>query len=260
MKFADFKPEHFLWSVKDKVAVITGGASGIGRAAVQGFAAHGASVVFIDLNEAGAKETISMVEQAGGKAAFQRLDITDNAAVTAFAADVQQQYGKADILVNVAGWDIQEPFMNNTPEFWDKVININLMGTVRMCRAFLPQMIEAKSGVIVNTSSDAGRVGSSGETIYSGAKGGVIAFTKSLAREMARNMIRVNCVAPGPTDTPLFRQAPEKLQEALIKAIPMRRLGKPSDIANGMMFFASDYAEYVTGQVLSVSGGLTMVD
>lgn len=243
-----------------KVAVITGGASGIGRAAVQGFAAHGATVVFIDLNEAGAKETISLVEQAGGKAAFQRLDITDNAAVTAFAATVQQQYGKADILVNVAGWDIQEPFMNNTPEFWEKVIDINLMGTVRMCRAFLPQMIEAKAGVIVNTSSDAGRVGSSGETIYSGAKGGVIAFTKSLAREMARNLIRVNCVAPGPTDTPLFRQAPEKLQEALIKAIPMRRLGKPSDIANGMMFFASDYAEYVTGQVLSVSGGLTMVD
>lgn len=245
---------------KGKVAVITGGASGIGRAAVQGFAAHGATVVFIDLNEAGAKETISLVEQAGGKAAFQRLDITDNAAVTAFAAQLQQDFGKADILVNVAGWDIQEPFMNNTPEFWDKVININLMGTVRMCRAFLPQMIEAKSGVIVNTSSDAGRVGSSGETIYSGAKGGVIAFTKSLAREMARNMIRVNCVAPGPTDTPLFRQAPEKLQEALIKAIPMRRLGKPSDIANGMMFFCSDYAEYVTGQVLSVSGGLTMVD
>ncbi|MGE4219759.1 MAG: SDR family NAD(P)-dependent oxidoreductase [Alphaproteobacteria bacterium] len=245
---------------KGKVAVVTGGASGIGRAAVQGFASHGATVVFIDLNEAGAKETISLVEQAGGKAAFQRLDITDNAAVTAFAAQVQQDFGKADILVNVAGWDIQEPFMNNTPEFWDKVININLMGTVRMCRAFLPQMIEAKAGVIVNTSSDAGRVGSSGETIYSGAKGGVIAFTKSLAREMARNMIRVNCVAPGPTDTPLFRQAPEKLQEALIKAIPMRRLGKPSDIANGMMFFASDYAEYVTGQVLSVSGGLTMVD
>jgi len=245
---------------KGKVAVVTGGASGIGRAAVQGFASHGATIVFIDLNEAGAKETISLVEQAGGKAAFQRLDITDNAAVTAFAAQVQQDFGKADILVNVAGWDIQEPFMNNTPEFWDKVININLMGTVRMCRAFLPQMIEAKAGVIVNTSSDAGRVGSSGETIYSGAKGGVIAFTKSLAREMARNMIRVNCVAPGPTDTPLFRQAPEKLQEALIKAIPMRRLGKPSDIANGMMFFASDYAEYVTGQVLSVSGGLTMVD
>ena len=150
--------------------------------------------------------------------------------------------------------------MNNTPEFMEKVIDINLMGTIRVSRAFLEPMIASAGGSIVNVSSDAGRVGSSGETVYAGAKGGIIAFTKSLAREMARKGIRVNCVAPGPTDTPLFAAASEKLQAALIRAIPLGRLAQPSEIADAIMFFSSDYAKYVTGQVLSVSGGLTMSD
>jgi 2-hydroxycyclohexanecarboxyl-CoA dehydrogenase len=160
--------------------------------------------------------------------------------------------------VNAAGWDRLEPFMENTPEFWDQLVQLNYLGPVRVARAFLPAMIEARRGAIVNVASDAGRVGSMGETVYAGAKGGVIAFTKSLAREMARHEIRVNCVSPGPTDTPLFRSLPEKMQEALERAIPLRRLGRPEEVADAILFFASDRSRFITGQVLSVSGGLTM--
>lgn len=239
-----------------KTVVVTGGASGIGRATVIAFAEAGADVFFGDLNEAGAEETLSMAKGA----TFHKVDLADGESVNAFAAALHARADKADILANVAGWDIQEPFMNNTPEFMEKVININLMGTIRVSRAFLEPMIASASGSIVNISSDAGRVGSSGETVYAGAKGGIIAFTKSLAREMARKGIRVNCVAPGPTDTPLFAAASEKLQAALIRAIPLGRLAQPSEIADAIMFFAGDYSKYVTGQVLSVSGGLTMSD
>ena len=167
--------------------------------------------------------------------------------------------GKVDIVANVAGWGKIQPFMENTPEFWRKVIDLNLLGPVaRVAR--LPRQDDRarQSGKIVIVASDAGRVGSLGETVYSGAKGGAIAFTKSLAREVARYNINVNCVCPGPTDTPLLRAVPEKHQEAFVKATPMRRLAKPSEIADAVLFFASDQASFVTGQVLSVSGGLTL--
>lgn len=239
-----------------KTVVVTGGASGIGRATVIAFVEAGADVFFGDVNEAGAEETLAMAKGA----TFHILDLADGDSVNAFAAALHARADKADVVANVAGWDIQEPFLNNTPEFMEKVIDINLMGTIRVSRAFLEPMIASGGGSIVNVSSDAGRVGSSGETVYAGAKGGIIAFTKSLAREMARKGIRVNCVAPGPTDTPLFAAASEKLQAALIRAIPLGRLAEPSEIADAIMFFSSDYAKYVTGQVLSVSGGLTMSD
>jgi 2-hydroxycyclohexanecarboxyl-CoA dehydrogenase len=162
--------------------------------------------------------------------------------------------------VNCAGWDRTAPFLSSTPEFADKVVAINYLGQVHICQAFLPAMVEAgRGGRIVNIASDAGRVGSSGETIYAGAKGGVIAMSKSLAREMARHAITVNVVCPGPTDTPLFRSGvDENLKQALIRAIPLRRLAQPAEIAAAVLFFASDEAAYITGQVLSVSGGLTM--
>jgi 2-hydroxycyclohexanecarboxyl-CoA dehydrogenase len=167
---------------------------------------------------------------------------------------------KLDILVNGAGWDIIQPFMDNTPEYWDKIVAINYLGPVAVTRAFLPALIASGAGRIVNIASDAGRVGSSGETVYAGAKGGIIAFTKSLAREMTRKGVRVNCVCPGPTDTPLFAAQGEKIREALINAIPMKRLAQPGEIADAVLFFASDRSSFCTGQVLSVSGGLTMVD
>ena len=242
-----------------KTIVVTGGSSGIGRATVLNFASAGGNVFFGDINEKGAEETIGMASGLPGKVAFHKLDLESKESISQFANALHGQGGKADVLANVAGWDVGEPFIKNTPEFMEKVITINLMGCIRVTRAFLDPMIEARSGAIVNVSSDAGRVGSSGETVYAGAKGGVIGFTKSIAREMARYLIRANVVAPGPTDTPLFRAQPEKLQEALIRAIPLRRPADPKEISDAILFFASDRATYITGQVLSVSGGLTMV-
>jgi len=242
-----------------KTVVVTGGSSGIGRATVLNFATAGADVYFGDINETGAEETIGQASGLPGSVSFQKLDLESHDSIKAFAQGLHGKGGKADVLANVAGWDVGEPFIKNTPEFMEKVITINLMGCIRVTRAFLDPMIEAQSGAIVNVSSDAGRVGSSGETVYSGAKGGVIGFTKSVAREMARYQIRANVVAPGPTDTPLFRAQPEKLQAALIRAIPLRRPADPKEISDAILFFASDRAAYITGQVLSVSGGLTMV-
>lgn len=244
----------------DQVAVVTGGASGIGRATTEAFAELGATVVIADLDEERGHLVAAELSAQGYQVFFHPLDVMDFREAQALASSIGEQFGRIDVLANVAGWDRSEPFMDNSEEFWDKVVSLNLLGPVRVTRAFLPLMIEGGGGVVVNVASDAGRVGSAGETIYAGAKGGVIAFTKSLAREMVRHGIRVNCVCPGPTDTPLFAQMTEQLQAALVKAIPMRRLADPVDIANAIAFFASDRSSYITGQVLSVSGGLTMVD
>jgi 2-hydroxycyclohexanecarboxyl-CoA dehydrogenase len=178
--------------------------------------------------------------------------------VQAVADQVLQLFGHVDVLVNNAGWDKASAFVDSDPDDWDRAI-VNLYGVLHTCKAVLPIMAAQGSGAVVNLGSDAGRVGSSGEAVYSAAKGGVIAFTKSLAREMARHQVRVNCVCPGPTDTALFASfAGPKLREALTKAIPFRRLGQPADVANVVAFLASDEAAFVTGQTVSVSGGLTM--
>ncbi|MBV1903739.1 MAG: SDR family oxidoreductase [Marinosulfonomonas sp.] len=239
-----------------KTALVTGAASGIGNAVARGFAQAGASVILTDVNEDAGQAAAAEIEGAR----FEKLDVTDPASSQALAAQIEAGGKGLDILVNAAGWDIIEPFMKNTPEYWDKIVSLNFMGPVQTIRAFLPLLIESGSGRIVNVASDAGRVGSFGETVYAGAKGGVIALTKSLAREMTRNKVRVNCICPGPTDTPLFASQSEKMQEALKNAIPMKRVAQPSEVADGVLFFASDRASFVTGQVLSVSGGLTMVD
>jgi 2-hydroxycyclohexanecarboxyl-CoA dehydrogenase len=236
-------------------AIVTGAASGIGRATAYALAERGAEVWVCDIDRPGGEETREAIEAASGNACFRALDVTDDVSIAALAESFE---GAPDVLVNAAGWDRAEPFLENTVEFIEKIVQLNLLGCVKVTRALLPAMAEAQGGRIVNVASDAGRVGSSGETVYAGAKGGIIAFSKSLAREMARNRITVNCVCPGPTDTPLFRSLPERLQEGLVKAIPMRRLAEPEEIAAAITFFASAAAGYVTGQVLSVSGGLTM--
>lgn len=237
-----------------RLAVVTGAGSGIGRATALKLAATGATVVAADLDLDAAAAT---AEQHEGVRPY-RVDVADAGSVDALRDAVAGDLGAVTVLVNCAGWDRNAPFLETDAEFATKVVAINYLGQVHVCRAFLPGMVEAGRGRVVNIASDAGRVGSAGETIYAGAKGGVIALTKSLAREMARHRINVNCVCPGPTDTPLFAGIDERLREALIKAIPFRRLAQPEEIADAVCFFTSDAAAYITGQVLSVSGGLTM--
>ncbi len=242
-----------------KTAIVTGAASGIGLATAASFAAAGAQVILTDINAAAGETAAADLRTSGADARFFELNVMDLASANAAADRVRSEVGRLDVLVNAAGWDIIQPFMDNTPDYWAKIVGLNLMGPIQVTRAMLPLLIESGSGRIVNVSSDAGRVGSFGETVYAGAKGGVIAFTKSLARELTRKQVRVNCVCPGPTDTPLFATQSEKMQQALINAIPMRRLGQASEVADAVLFFASDRSSFVTGQVLSVSGGLTMV-
>ncbi|MGO9005674.1 MAG: SDR family NAD(P)-dependent oxidoreductase [Beijerinckiaceae bacterium] len=241
----------------DKIALVTGGASGIGKATVMEFARCGATVICADVDEKKGAEVVNEARQSNFKVEYLSINLADPAATRRSAAAILARHPRIDILVNAAGWNDIQPFVDNPPDYMDRVIAINLGGTLHLTQALLPAMIAAGKGKIVNVSSDAGRVGSSGETTYAAAKGGVIAFTKSLAREVARNAINVNCVCPGPTDTPMLQSRPEKLKEAFLKAIPFRRFAKPQEIADAILFFASSRSDYITGQVISVSGGLT---
>jgi 2-hydroxycyclohexanecarboxyl-CoA dehydrogenase len=245
--------------MRNRGVIVTGGASGIGRATALLLAREGARVFIGDIDEAGGRSVAEAATAEGLAVEFLSLDLARGETIADFAAAVHARVDRVDGLVNGAGWDRIQPFMENPPEMWEALIAINLLGAIRLTRAILPPMIAAQSGKIVNISSDAGRVGSTGETVYAAAKGGLIAFTKSLAREMARYRLNVNCVCPGPTDTPLFQGQPERMREALTRAIPFRRIAQPEDIAEAVLFFLGPRSDYITGQVLSVSGGLTMV-
>lgn len=243
----------------NKVILVTGGGSGIGLATVQAFAELGGDVLIADINDKAGNAAADGIRAKGGKAEFVRLDVTDKASIAAARDKILASRGRLDVLANVAGWGHIQPFVENDDAFIAKVMGLNLLGPIELIRAFLPSMIEKKSGRIVNVSSDAGRVGSLGESVYSAAKGGLIALSKSLAREGARHGITVNAICPGPTDTPLLKSEPEKFLEAFLRAIPLRRFGKPSEVADAIVFMASDRASYITGQVLSVNGGIAMV-
>jgi 2-hydroxycyclohexanecarboxyl-CoA dehydrogenase len=242
----------------DRIAIVTGAGRGIGRGIAEKLAAEGATVTTTDVDEETAAATAASL---GGGALGLAADVASRDSVETMVETVREHFGRIDVLVNNAGWDKVGPFVDSDPADWDRIIAINLYGVLHTCRAVLPIMAEQGGGRVVNLASDAGRVGSSGEAVYSAAKGGVIAFTKTAAREMARHQIAVNCVCPGPTDTALFASVTEdnpKLRDALVKAIPLRRLAQPADLANAVAFLASDEAAYITGQTLSVSGGLSM--
>lgn len=247
--------------IKDKVVIVTGGGRGIGEAICTKLASEGAKVVVTDISLETAKVTAEKIISSGGEAIAIKTDVTQLSDVTSMVKQAKEKYEKIDVLVNNAGWDKIEPFLQNGEETWDKVIAINLRGVFNTCYSVLPIMIEQGFGKVINIGSDAGRVGSTGEAVYSAAKGGVIAFSKTIAREMARHKINVNVVCPGPANTPLFQEIVKdnpKISTALEKAIPFRRLAEPEDIANAVCYFSSDEASFVTGQTLSVSGGLTM--
>src|SRR3954447_8674578 len=237
----------------ERVAMVTGGARGIGRGIALALAADGRNVAVADLLE---EEAAATAEEAGGIAVS--MDVTDSDSVAAAV----ERAGPIDILVNNAGWDEARPFLETDEAFWDRVLDINFKGGLRTTRAVLPGMVERGWGRVVNIGSDAGRVGSSMESVYSGAKGGVIAFTKTIAREVARSGVTANVVCPGPTRTDFLDriagEGGDKLVESLTRAVPMRRLGEPEDVAAAVAFLASEDAGYITGQTLSVSGGLTV--
>jgi 2-hydroxycyclohexanecarboxyl-CoA dehydrogenase len=245
-----------------QAALVTGAARGIGAAIADALATDGWSVAVGDLDAAGAVATAAALAEAHGvRAVGIGMDIADLGAVRAAVARVERELGPVEALVNNAGIDVIKPFVESTEDEWDRIIAVNLRGTIGCCRAVVDGMIERQSGRIVSIASDAGRVGSSGEAVYSATKGGVIAFTKALAREVARHGIRVNCVSPGPTETALLAQVAdysEKLYSGLARAIPLGRTAEPGDIAPAVAFLVSDGAAYITGQTLSVSGGLTM--
>jgi 2-hydroxycyclohexanecarboxyl-CoA dehydrogenase len=244
-----------------KVAIVTGGAQGIGRAIAMRLAAEGAKVVIGDIKEDVANRTVAEIKAASGVACFVNLDVTSLASATAAVEWVEREVGPVDILVNNAGWDKVEPFVESKPETWDRIIAINFRGVIHCCRAIAPKMRDRGHGKIVSIASDAGRVGATGEAVYSGCKGAVISFSKTLARELARYNINVNVVCPGATETALLHEvmaSQPKLLEAMKRNIPMRRTGQPEDLAGAVAYFASSDADYATGQVISVSGGLTM--
>jgi 2-hydroxycyclohexanecarboxyl-CoA dehydrogenase len=246
-----------------KVAVITGAAGGIGTALSKRFCEEGVHIVAVDVNET----SLQMLKNSIGNSSqltLIQLDITDHAAVQKEIEAVSQKLGRIDILVNNAGWDVPIQFLESSPDFWQKVININLLGALNLQHSVVPIMIKNGGGKVINIASDAGRVGSSGESVYSACKGGLIAFSKTLARECAKNNVLVNVVCPGPTETALLKSFigegdyGKKIYDGLLRSIPLKRLGQPEDIPGIVLFLGSDDANFITGQVISVSGGLTM--
>jgi 2-hydroxycyclohexanecarboxyl-CoA dehydrogenase len=247
--------------LSDRRVLLTGGASGIGRATAIRLAEEGCQVGILDLNEAGALET---AERCGGRAWVRRTDITSRTDVETSVAAFEQEVGPTDFLANIAGWDVIRNFLDTDVGLWDRIIAINLYGPLHLHHVVIPGMVKRGFGRVVNVSSDAGRVGSSGEAVYSACKGGIIAFTKTMAREVARKGVTLNVLCPGPTDTPLFDAVKAasadgaKIGEAMARAVPLKRIGQPEDYPGTIAFLLSDDAAYITGQTISVSGGLTM--
>jgi 2-hydroxycyclohexanecarboxyl-CoA dehydrogenase len=249
--------------LKDRTVLVTGGANGIGAAFARRLAEEGCAVGILDLDAATGEMLVSEIKAVGGRASLHAVDITDYDAVARAVESLEAAFGPLAFLVNNAGWDRAQSFLETTPEFWRKIVAINLFGPLNVNHVVLRGMAARGFGRVVNIASDAGRVGSSGEAVYSACKGGIIAFTKTVARELVGKGVILNTLCPGPTDTAILRsflEGPDgaRIAEGLKRAIPMRRLGVPEDYPGLVAFLLSDDAAYITGQTISVSGGLTM--
>ncbi|MDA0319902.1 MAG: SDR family NAD(P)-dependent oxidoreductase [Proteobacteria bacterium] len=250
--------------IDGKTVIVTGGGGGIGAPTCMRFAQEGARVVVMDVNAAAAQETVQKIQNSGGQAIACAVDLRDAAKTAGEIALIEKDFGEIDILVNGVGWDVFTPFLKSGPDFWTKIIDINLRSVLNVTHPVLASMVARRSGKIVSLASDAAHGGSSGESVYAACKAGIIAFSKTLAREHARHGISVNVVCPGVTETAMLEAFmeeagdKEKLRQAFARAVPMGRLGQPEDLPGAIVFFASDDANFITGQVLSVSGGLTM--
>lgn len=251
--------------LKGKVAIVTGGGQGIGKAITLRLAAEGCKVAVFDMNPAGAQAAVDEATANGGEVKVYGVDISDQEAVNKAVAATEADLGPIWLLVNNAGWDKPAPFLSTDKPLWDKIISINLSGPLYMHKAVLPGMVARNGGRVVNIASDAARVGTSTEAVYSACKGGMISFTKSIARELARNNVLLNCVCPGPTNTPMMQsvlgtgEQAEKWKDAMVRGIPLKRMGEPEDYAGIVAFLGTADAAFITGQAISVSGGMNMV-
>tara|TARA_B100001939_G_scaffold68483_1_gene57094 strand:- start:13 stop:801 length:789 start_codon:yes stop_codon:yes gene_type:complete len=259
-----FEQENTMRGIEGKTVIVTGGGGGIGAPTCMRFAQEGARVVVMDVNATAAQETVQKIQNSGGQALACAVDLRDAAKTAGEIARIEEDFGEIDILVNGVGWDVFTPFLKSGPDFWTKIIDINLRSVLNITHPVLASMVTRRSGKIVSLASDAARGGSSGESVYAACKAGIIALSKTLAREHARHGISVNVVCPGVTETAMLEAFmeeagdKEKLRQAFARAVPMGRLGQPEDLPGAIVFFASDDANFITGQVLSVSGGLTM--
>jgi 2-hydroxycyclohexanecarboxyl-CoA dehydrogenase len=253
------------FEMNDKSIIVTGGARGIGRSVVEAFAGAGSDVVIGDLRFEEANDTaLKISETSHRRVVAVQTDVTKREDVEKLRDETLRLFDKIDVLVNCAGWDRLLPFLKTTPDLWQKVLTINFLGVVNTCHVILPHMVGRKQGAIVNISSDTGLVGSFGEAIYASSKAAIMAFSKTIAREHARDNIRVNVVSPGLCDTPLIDEMraddfTAKILGSIVNFIPLKRLGRPEEIAPMVLFLASDAASYITGQVFSINGGLNMV-